>query len=626
MRNARSLTGARLLILAAALGSASLGSNAFADALLSGTITAAGGEKMGGVTVSAKAAGSTITTSVYTDEAGNYYFPPLPNGNYRVWAQALTYETGKGSVDLAAAKHQDFVLRPMSKDQDWVRQLPGDELLAALPGDTPDDARMKNLVRKNCTGCHTPSFPLQHRFDEAGWTAVLDLMKHVNVLGTYQGPDHKANETIEMHEKELAAYLARARGPGRTSMKFNLRPRPSGEAARVVFKEYDVPLEPDTSTAVNPSTVPPNDGSDWSLGTPSNSNGLSGVHDAQADLEGNLWYTYSYPSRTTTVGRIDAKTGAVKTFKLDDVRGYAIGTHGITRDENGILWFNTRSNVVRGIGGLARLDPKTEKITVYQPPTGMSGTAGTLDPDMKGNVWVTSPDGALRFNAAEEKFTEFKSKTYKNEHGTAVVYGLAADRVGNGWWLLMSQDLVDYSDIKTGKSAEFKLPPENGESEILTADEHKLYDKFQPPDFNAPYPWAQGPRRMGADKDSDYVWIGDSFGGNLARVNIETKDVKLVPLPRPDSQQPYEVAIDKSHNVWTNMWSADLIGKYDQTTGKWTLFDLPTRGSETRYISLLERDGKMQVVLPYSRARKVAVMSFRSEADLQALKAQAQQQ
>jgi hypothetical protein len=306
---------------------------------------------------------------------------------------------------------------------------------------------MKNLVRKNCTGCHTPSFPLQHRFDEAGWTAVLDLMKHVNVLGTYQGPDHKANETIETHEKELAAYLARARGPGQTSMKFNLRLRPSGEAARVVFKEYDVPLEPDTSTAVNPSTVPPNDGSDWSLGTPSNSNGLSGVHDAQADLDGNLWYTYSYPSRTTTVGRIDAKTGAVKTFKLDDVRGYAIGTHGITRDENGILWFNTRSNVVRGIGGLAHLDPKTEKITVYQPPTGMSGTAGTLDSDMKGNVWVTSPDGALRFNAAEEKFTEFKSKTYKNEHGTAVVYGLAADRVGNGWWLLMSQDLVDYSDI-----------------------------------------------------------------------------------------------------------------------------------------------------------------------------------
>ena len=68
-------------------------------------------------------------------------------------------------------------------------------------------------------------------------------MKHVNVLGIYQGPDHKATPNIEFHQKELAAYLARARGPGETSMKFNLRPRPSGEAARVVFKEYDFPME-----------------------------------------------------------------------------------------------------------------------------------------------------------------------------------------------------------------------------------------------------------------------------------------------------------------------------------------------------------------------------------------------
>ena len=55
-----------------------------------------------------------------------------------------------------------------------------------------------------------------------------------------------------------------------------------------------------------------------------------------------------------------------------------------------------------------------------------------------------------------------------------------------------------------------------------------------------------------------------------------------------------------------------------------TAFDLPTRGAEPRYVSLLEREGgPMQVVLPYFRARKVAVMTLRSEQDLQALKAQA---
>ena len=56
---------------------------AYADALLTGAVTSASGEKMGGVTVSAKAEKSPITTSVFTDESGNYYFPPLPNGKYQ---------------------------------------------------------------------------------------------------------------------------------------------------------------------------------------------------------------------------------------------------------------------------------------------------------------------------------------------------------------------------------------------------------------------------------------------------------------------------------------------------------------------------------------------------------------
>src|SRR5260370_3904185 len=230
MANARCFTGANLItgasLIAIMIASGAIASGATsvvtaaeaAEELVSGTVPSAGGEKMGGVPVSAKAAGSSITTTVYTDESGNYYFPPLPSGSYRVWAQAVTYATGRGSVELTAGGHQDFVLAPM---KDWVRQLPGDELLAALPGDTPDDARMKTLVRKNCTGCHIASYPLQHPFDQAGWSAVPDLMNDVNGLGTYQGPEHKPNPTIESHKAELAAYLARARGPGESAMKFN---------------------------------------------------------------------------------------------------------------------------------------------------------------------------------------------------------------------------------------------------------------------------------------------------------------------------------------------------------------------------------------------------------------------
>jgi streptogramin lyase len=438
----------------------------------------------------------------------------------------------------------------------------------------------------------------------------------VNVLGTYQGPDHKATANIDFHQKELAAYLARARGPGDSSMKFNLRPRPTGEAARVVFKEYDFPLEG--------GHVASNDGSDWSLGTPSGMNHVNGVHDAYADLSGNLWFTYAHPGFDTTVGKIDAKSGATKSLKLDDQKGYAVGAHGITRDENGNLWFNTRSNVARGHGGLGKIDPKTDKLTVYIPPRTTTGTAGTLDADMKGNIWVTEPGGALRFDIAKETFTEFKSVTYKNQRGTATVYGLAADRTGNGWWLLMQQDKIDFSDIKTGKTGEIELPVDKNAMASLTPEQTKFYETYVPPDFNNPIAWGQSPRRMGADHNGDFVYVGNSFGGNLAKINIHTKETTIIPLPNPDSMQPYQVSIDQNHNVWTNLWSTDAVARLDPSTNKWTLFDLPNRGTETRHISLLERDGQpMQVIIPYSRTRKVAVMTVRTEAEIAALKTEA---
>jgi streptogramin lyase len=398
-------------------------------------------------------------------------------------------------------------------------------------------------------------------------------------------------------------------------MKIKLRPRPSGEAARVVVREYDFPMEGGHARA--------NDGSDWSLGTPSQMHHIAGVHDAQMDFQGNIWITYGHPSLETTIAKIDGKTGAVKNFKLDDQRTVATGTHGITRDENGVMWFNTRSNVARGHGGLGRVDPKDEKVSVYLPPRSTTGTAGTIDADMNGNIWVTSPDGALHFNVKDEKFTEFKSVTYKGPHGTATVYGLAADRIGNGWWLVMTEDKVDYGDVKTGKTGELRLPPEKSAMDSLTPAQRQFYDGFQPPDFNAPYAWAQAPRRMGADRNGDYVYTGNSFGGTLARINIHSKETTLIPLPNPEADQPYQVAVDNNHNVWTNLWSTDKVAKYNSATNQWTLFDLPTRGTESRYISILEQPGKpMQVVVPYHRARKVGVLTPRSEAEIAALKAQ----
>jgi hypothetical protein len=122
-------------------------------------------------------------------------------------------------------------------------------MVAGLPEATPQDAHMKKIFMNNCTACHSTSYALQFRFDAAGWEKIVDLMKRVPNNGVYPGPDGRRNMIMDHNQKQLAAYLARARGPDESSIKVPSRPRPTGEAARAVWTLYDLPLNPDSGIA-----------------------------------------------------------------------------------------------------------------------------------------------------------------------------------------------------------------------------------------------------------------------------------------------------------------------------------------------------------------------------------------
>jgi streptogramin lyase len=610
-----------LFALAATLPSRALA--APDGSLLAGNVKSAAGARMSGVTVSAKIENSTITTSVFTDEEGAFYFPPMSAGRYEVWAQADGFETARGDVDLSATTHRDFVL---NATKDVAKQLTGDQMLASLPDETPDDRRLKRVVRNSCTSCHQPNYILQNQFDEKGWTAILETMKRVNVAGGYLGPTSPIDPRIDFNEKELAAYLARARGPEPGAIKsYKMRPRPSGEAARAVFTEYDVAMFAPNDA---PKQYALNNGSDWSLGTPTSFFGNHGVHDAQADLDGNIWFSVNVPNPYASIGRVDAKTGETKFFRVAGINGLAANGHGASRDQHGHLWFNISPADEKGPGRLIEVDPAAQMLQVYTPPSTMEGptfVAGTVDVDGKGKVWASTFHGASRFDPVTKQFTEFKSPTFKNADGIGNTYGLTADGDGNGWWAEMNLDMVAKTDLETGKVSEIKIPAVSGIRDMFSADEVKMYDQSGST-WNTATPWAEGPRRMGADKQGHVVWVCDWWGGNLAKIDTQTLKVTLIPLPRPDVQQPYQAVVDKDHNVWINLMNSDEVIKFDPKTSKWTEYPFPTLGAETRYISLLERDGKMEIILPYSRARRVARMTLRSGQEMQALKQRVQQQ
>ena len=364
----------------------------------------------------------------------------------------------------------------------------------------------------------------------------------------------------------------------------------------MVFTEYEVPIDPSIGAETE---YPTNDGSDWSLGTPSMLNGNHGVHDAQADFNGNIWFSNSVASKIITVGRVDAKTGEVRYLKVPGRRDNAAVGHAIVRDANGIMWFNL---IGAGPSGqaIARLDPVTEKIDVFPAPKTMNGTS--VDVDGKGKIWMTAVPGALRFDPDTKQFTQFNSVTFNTPDGNGKPYGLTGDSLGNGWWSEMAIDIVGHGDAETGKSQEAKIPPVPGFKELYSPEQLQMFGM----------------------RGSEYQ---NAVPGLLAHdAWVPTRPVTLSGCPTSGWQSsqdrhPYaedddctasrsrygtahQAQVDSNHNAWTNLLNGDAVLKYDVKTSQWTTYPFPTLGAETRYFSIDEHSGSMQIILPYFRTRK----------------------
>jgi streptogramin lyase len=590
-------SGIGLVLLAASVLGLSLPSGAAqqgAASNLTGVARAMDGRLMEGVVVSARAVEKSYTTSVLTDDRGEYVFPPLESGRYEVWAQAVGYDTARAQVGVDAGRkaHQAFTLRTI---KDVSPQLTPSEWLAALPEDTKEQRRMKAIFRTNCTACHGATHALQNRFDENGWRAMIGFMERMTGTGGIN-----RHTTVVHYKDELAKYLASVRGPSSPALKFTPDPRPRGEAARVVMTEYDIPLAGARGERAW------NDGSDWSQGWPTASMGARWIHDIIPDNDGNAWGTRDRGPVDMTLFKIDMKTGQVTGFSVKN--GQSIRrSHSIARDRNGIIWFDG------GDGTLGRLDPRTEAFKMFKPPLNMgAGQLTTVDVDAHGKIWGATTGGANRFDPDTETWTHFTSVTYARNF----VYGTAGDAEGNGWWTQYTADKVVKADPKTGKTYEVVMrPPWVKEEDVTTAADREWYKSMGVMTWGNinTVPYGQQPRRLGADKRGDSVWVPNNAGNNLAKINIHTLETKYYPV----QGNPYFVTVDKDSNVWTNLFADAKVARFNPRTEQWTYYTLPSR-CESRNIAVDDIRGDVWV--PCANTSRVIRLQFRTAEQIQALK------
>jgi virginiamycin B lyase len=159
---------------------------------------------------------------------------------------------------------------------------------------------------------------------------------------------------------------------------------------------------------------------------------VSDPGDVAVDPAGNAWFTQpgdvNAPG-TSTVGRIDAATGAVTTTPTTDGTT-TVAPRDITVAADGQVWFTARFTP-QAVG---RLDPATRTVTLFpRPDTGPSGIAAAPD----GSVWFTqeTAGNAARITNAGVS-TEGKAVKGSGPFGITVAPG------GDPWYTMMAANKV----------------------------------------------------------------------------------------------------------------------------------------------------------------------------------------
>jgi streptogramin lyase len=172
------------------------------------------------------------------------------------------------------------------------------------------------------------------------------------------------------------------------------------------------------------------------------------------------------------------------------------------------------------------------------------------------------------------------------------------------------KNLVETVDFRTGKTTEFLMrPPWIAEDEAVATPADRAFhvsigDGLE---WGVYKPGFQYPRRLAADKRGTAVWVPNYWGRNLARIDINSKQVTYYKLPI--NTHPYFAKVDKNHVVWMNSESDDRVMSFDPRSQEWALYRLPINGCESRNLTIDDRTGDVWVAC--FRASKIIRLQFR---------------
>ncbi|MEE8306431.1 MAG: carboxypeptidase regulatory-like domain-containing protein [Gammaproteobacteria bacterium] len=510
-----------------------------------GSVRESAGDPLEGIAVQLVAEANSVRTTVYSDRAGEFEFPELPNGAYSLRiARPLEFEVyQRPGVDIDGSTHlDDIVLQRVEAIEGFeysellpptrsiAGQLTGSEWLMNLSG----TGQEKRVFGNACGfACHSYQQIFRNRFDEQGWRQIVQRMtRYAGSPLIVPFGNRRLITYREEAEEVIVKWLARVRGPDSKNAPFKTLPGPRGRATRVVITEYEMPRL------------------------------LLALHDVDGDSQGNVWYT---SHRSPYIGKLDPATGVVTEYRVPSTPGALSGTHTVWVDDNDIVWLSEGWT-----HKLTKFDPNTERFTQYPldvpgRPKNYPGFGNFgLAPD--GFVWYVMGSAVTKIDPTSGKFLErhpfeVMSFTYDNLISKDGTYWVGGQWPGN---------LIGVFNIKTGELREYETrsklsSPAKGAfgwdgiawfggrgGQLIGIDpETGRSDEYFPPT-----PYATFYEAM-PDKNGE-IWAGEQHGGHFARFNPKTEQWVQYMLPEPFGHNR-RTWVDNSTDPVT-AWYADHNG------------------------------------------------------------------
>ena len=487
---------------------------------LSGRINSSDGAAIEGVLVSAKKAGSTITTTVVSDEQGQYRFPStkLTSGQYALQIRAVGYDLdGPREVTIAAGQNTTADLK-LSKTHNLASQLSNSEWLTSFPGSEQEKASIRA-----CTHCHTLERVARSRYDVDKLTSVIERMSTYPQLsfpfmiqklvagriGGGEEPLEQRREGWQRQARYLSTLNLSSAAEWTYAMKMHARPK--GRGTKVVYTEYDLPQR----------TRQP--------------------HDVIVDSQGMAWYA-SFGEQI--LGKLDPKTGKVTEYELPLLKPkMPTGSLAVRFDEDENIWLGMQFQ-----GGVAKFDKKTEKFQTWSLPPELNGDhvqVNQVSPEhhkVDGKVWLQDAGTytVLRLDVKSGKFEVFEPFRIPRPN----IYDVIADPQNNVYFTVFGREDIGRIDAKTGK-----------------------IDIYQTPTRGS------APRRGMMDREGK-LWFGENRANRIGMFDTKSERFQEWMAPTPESW-PYDATADKNGDVWSGGEFSDRVLRLNPKTGEIVEYLLP---------------------------------------------------